>query len=104
VTVQFSHPNFKHDLTTSSDLETFLSNAPLPLESLDVGIFDFSFKGKNVNEFRLIFLLEPCNPENVRDCILFGKIVGGSKEVIQELSLKDVADYGNFTLSVEFGF
>jgi len=74
-----------------------------PLEALDVGFFDHNFEETEVNEFELIFLLEPFDPEHMRKCTLFGKIVGG-KKVIEELSQNQASEKDGFTISLEFGF
>jgi len=68
-----------------------------------VGFFDHNFEGNEVNEFELIFLLEPFDPEHMRKCTLFGKIVGG-KKVIEELNQNQASEQDGCRISIEFGW
>lgn len=100
MTFQFSHKSFKQEVPDERNFRNDSSEWDAE-NSLDVGFFDYNYEGRSVTDFQLMFLLKPFNPEHMRDCSLFGKIVGG-KEVIGELTQMRKDERSGFTVSVEF--
>jgi len=100
VAFQFSHKNVKQEVQDERNFRNDSSEWDAK-NALDVGFFDYNYEGRSVIDFQLMFLLKPFNPEHMRDCSLFGKIVGG-KEVIEELTKMRKNERSEFTVSIEF--
>lgn len=69
--------------------------------ALEVGLFDYNYEGRSVTDFQLMFLLEPYNPDHMKECTRFGKVVSG-EEILEQLSQKRMNERDNFTISIEF--
>ena len=65
-----------------------------------MGFFDYKSEGSTVTDFQLMFLLGHFNPDHVKKCPLFGRIVGG-EDVLRELSQKRMHERDGFTVSIE---
>jgi len=87
---------------------TFLSLAVAndPIDPLDVKLIDFSMGSNNhkITDFELVFFLNNVK-EFTRHCkrsVRFGRMIGGSQNVLQVLSRLSCAQRSDFSVYIEY--
>lgn len=100
MTFEFSHKNFRQNVPNPKNFLSDSSRCDVK-NLLDVGFFDYNYEGRSVADFQLMFLLEPYNPDHMRECTRFGKVVSGG-DVLDQLSEKRMNERDNYTVSIEF--